>query len=274
MNGEQAPSPSTSIVFNSNVAYYLQVIDLIKALIHGRIWIAGSKIPAELQLCSSYGVSRTVIRQALGELKLEGLVTARKGKGTFVAEPKINESSAWKLTGFYEDMIERGLKPLTEVLHNRVIPCPENIATHLQVASGSPVIDIERVRSLQGAPIQLVTSCIPYDLCPQLATVDLTVRSLYEYLEKECGLFIVRGRQLIEAVAANELEARLLRVERRSPLVMLDSISYLEDGRPVEYYHAVHRGDRSRFEVELVRSRRDEDAPQNGQALHLNQRSV
>jgi GntR family transcriptional regulator len=38
-------------------------------------------------------------------------------------------------------------------------------------------------------------------------------------------------------------------------MVMLDSISYLADGRPVEYYHAVHRGDRSRFEVELVRYR-------------------
>ena len=85
--------------------------------------------------------------------------------------------------------------------------------------------------------------------------MDLTNRSLYQYLEAECGLFIVRGRRLIEAVAANDLESKLLQVERGSPLVMLDSISYLDDGRPIEYYHAVYRGDRSRFEVELVRSR-------------------
>ena len=73
-------------------------------------------------------------------------------------------------------------------------------------------------------------------------------------------MFIVRGRRFLEAVAANELEARLLQVERGSPLIRLESISYLEDGRPLEYYHAVHRGDRSRFEVELVRSRNYEHA--------------
>jgi hypothetical protein len=51
---------------------------------------------------------------------------------------------------------------------------------------------------------------------------------------------------------------------------MLDSISYLEDGRAVEYYHALHRGDRSRFEVELVRSRGPEPAVQSNTALHGN----
>jgi GntR family transcriptional regulator len=210
------------------------------------------------------------VRQALRELQLQGFVMARKGKGTFVTEPKIDESLAQKLTGFYEDMVERGLKPVTQVLHQRVVPCPEDIAGHLQVAVGSPVIDIYRVRSVEEAPIQLVTSFIPYELCPKLATVDLTNRSLYAFLESDCGLFIVRGRRVIEAVAANELEAQLLQVERGSPLVMLDSISFLEDGRAVEYYHALHRGDRSRFEVELVRSRGPEPAVQSNTAFHGN----
>jgi GntR family transcriptional regulator len=66
---------------------------------------------------------------------------------------------------------------------------------------------------------------------------------------------IARGRRAIEAVAANESEAALLKIDEGAPLILLDSVSYLEDGTPVEYYHAVHRGDRSRFEVELVRIR-------------------
>lgn len=36
---------------------------------------------------------------------------------------------------------------------------------------------------------------------------------------------------------------------------LLDSVSYLDDGTPLEYYHALHRGDRAQFEVELVRLR-------------------
>jgi GntR family transcriptional regulator len=259
-----------SIDFNSNIPYYVQLIVLIKSMIESRIWKPGAKIPGELELCDTYGVSRTVVRQALRELELEGLLTARKGKGTFVTEPKINESLAQKLTGFYEDMVERGLNPVTEVLHHRVIPCPENIADRLQIAPGAQIIDIQRIRSVADAPIQLVTSYLPYSLCPKLAAVDLTNRSLYQFLESECGLFIVRGRRFIEAVAANEMEARLLLVERGSPLVMLDSISYLEDGTPVEYYHAVHRGDRSRFEVELVRSRDRSRTLETGNLPHSN----
>ena len=255
----EAPAAS-SIDFHSNIPYYVQLMDLIKQRIRGRAWKPGTKIPGELELCSDYGVSRTVVRQALRELQLQGFVAARKGKGTFVTEPKIDESLAQKLTGFYDDMVARGLRPITRVLHQRVVACPERIAGYLQVAVGSPVIDIYRVRSVEGAPIQLVTSFIPSALCPQLATVDLTNRSLYAFLEKDCGLFIVRGRRVLEAVAANEVEAKLLQVERGSPLIMLDSISFLEDGRAVEYFHALHRGDRSRFEVELVRSRFPEAA--------------
>ncbi len=58
---------------------------------------------------------------------------------------------------------------------------------------------------------------------------------------------------MIEAVPANERESRLLRIQKGAPLIMLDSVSYMEDGKPMEYYHALHRGDRSRFEVELIR---------------------
>ena len=83
----------------------------------------------------------------------------------------------------------------------------------------------------------------------------MTNRSLYEFLENDCGVFIAKGRRYIEAVLATEGEAALLDIERGSPLLMLDSISFLENGQPVEYYHAVHRGDRSRFEVELLRLR-------------------
>lgn len=66
---------------------------------------------------------------------------------------------------------------------------------------------------------------------------------------------MARGHQTIEAVAAGEYEARLLRVERGAPLIRLDSVSSLSDDTPVEYYRALHRGDRSRFEVDLVRTR-------------------
>jgi GntR family transcriptional regulator len=252
---EHASAHHLTIDFKSNIPFYVQLMNVMNEMIRDNTWKPGSQIPGELELCKEYGVSRTVVRQALRELEFSEIITRRKGKGTFVAEPKINEGLAQKLTGFYQDMVERGLKPVTKVLHQRVVPSNEKVSGYLQIPLGTQVIDINRLRSVADAPIQLVNTYIPYDLCPKLAEVDLTDRSLYAFLEEECGLFISHGRRYIEAVAANEHEAKLLNVERGAPLVMLDSISYLENGRPVEYYHAVHRGDRSRFEVELVRYR-------------------
>jgi GntR family transcriptional regulator len=244
-----------TIDLTSHIPYYLQLIEALKEKINQGEWKPGDQIPSEPELCETYGVSRTVVRQALREIELEGLIVRRKGKGTFVAEPKISESLAQKLTGFYQDMVERGHKPVTQVLWHKVQPASAKVARYLGIEPGTPVIAIKRLRFVEEEPIVIVTSYLPNHLCPSLAEVDLTNRSLYEYLEKECGLMIARGRRAIEAVAANESEAKLLQVEEGAPLILLDSVSYLDDSTPIEYYHAVHRGDRSRFEVELVRIR-------------------
>ncbi len=242
-----------TIDFESHLPYYVQLRDILKDQVQKKNWLPGDQIPGEQDLCEMYGVSRTVVRQALRELELEGIVRRRKGRGTFIQEPKISEGLVQKLTGFYQDMRERGLKPVTKVLHQNVVPASEKIAGYLGIQAGAAVVDIQRLYFIHDEPIQVVTTYIPYDLCPSLATVDLSNRSLYEYLEKEAGIFLTKGRRYIEAVLATESEASLLGIERGTPLLLLDSVSYAEDGRPVEYYHALHRGDRSRFEVDLLR---------------------
>jgi GntR family transcriptional regulator len=188
------------------------------------------------------------------------MISRRKGKGTFIAPPKISEGLVQKLTGFHQDMVERGQRTSTKVLHRNVIPASETVARFLSLAPGVEVIDLLRLRSVNDEPIQMVTSYIPLVICPALATVDLTDRSLYEFMEAACGVFIARGRRYIEAVLANETEAALLGIERGAPLLMLDSVSFTESGQAVEYYHALHRGDRSRFEVELLRTREGESS--------------
>jgi GntR family transcriptional regulator len=243
------------INFESHIPYYIQLMDILKEKVRLGTWAPGDQIPGEQVLCELYGVSRTVVRQALLELELEGVINRRKGKGTFISLPKISEGLVQKLTGFYQDMMDRGLKPGTKVLHQDVGPANEKVARFLEIEPGDQVIDILRLRSINEEPIQLVTTYIPFKICPNLAQVDLTNLSLYEYLEKECGIFIAKGRRYIEAVLANDSEAALLGIERGAPLIMLDSISFSESDQPIEYYHALHRGDRSRFEVELVRAR-------------------
>src|SRR5512142_1106803 len=129
------------INFQSHIPYYLQLIDILKEKAQSEAWTSGTQIPGEQDLCEIYGVSRTVVRQALRELELDGVITRRKGKGTFISPPKINEGLVQKLTGFYQDMVERGMKPTTKVLHRKVTPASEKVARYLGITPGEEVID-------------------------------------------------------------------------------------------------------------------------------------
>ena len=242
-----------SIDKSSPLPYYVQLKEIIRAHIENGDWAVGNQIPSEPELCERYDISRTVVRQALKELAYEGLLVREKGRGTYVSEPKISEGLIQELTGFYEDMLERGIRPVSQVLKQQVTAANAKIATHLGLPVGTPVIEVQRLRFVNNEPIVLVTTYLPYAICPGLLEADLRQQSLYKFIEDKCGLFISRGHRTIEAVPADEYEAQLLQIEKGSPLILLDSVSYLEDGKPVEYYHAVHRGDRSRFDVELVR---------------------
>ena len=243
------------IDFDSHVPYYAQLLDLLRTNIRQGVWQPGDRLPGEHSLCTTYAVSRTVVRQALRELEAEGLIFRRKGKGSFVAEPKIVESLAQKLTGFHQDMRERGHQPVSQVLYQDVIPAPVKVARHLDIPTEAPVVHLRRLRYVQDEPIVVVSSYLPSSLCPGLEDVDFIEQSLYTYLEQHFGLTIARGRRSIEAVSANAEEARLLQIDIGAPLILLDSVSYAEDNTPIEYYRAAHRGDRSQFDVELVRIR-------------------
>ncbi|MBO8140716.1 MAG: GntR family transcriptional regulator [Firmicutes bacterium] len=238
------------------VPYYYQLKELIKDHIHRGRWQPGSRIPSEPQLCELYGVSRTVVRQALGELVAEGYLRKERGRGTFVAKPKIAGSLVQRLTGFYEDVVRRGLLPRTKVLSQSVVPAPQTVAAYLEIPVDTPVIRIERLRFVDDEPLLLVTTYIPYVLCPGLVKEDLAENSLYQLMEEKYGIRLARGRRMLEAVAATELEAQLLGVKPGAPLLYLRSITYMPNGQAIEYYEAKHRGDRSMLEVELIRTDR------------------
>jgi len=246
---------STTVDRNNYIPYYVQVKKALQEYIENDGWQAGDQLPGEPELCRMFNVSRTVIRQALKEMEYEGLIYREKGKGTFVARPKIDQSLVQKLTGFFQDMVDRGYTPITKVLRQDVVPASPKVATHLQLEPGTQVIEIHRLRGLQDEPFILDTTYLPYALCPQLLHEDLSQQSLYAFLENKLGWVIARGHRTLEAVRANEYEARLLQINEGDPLILLDSVVYLDNGTPIEYFHALHRGGRSRFEVELVRIR-------------------
>jgi GntR family transcriptional regulator len=239
----------------SPIPLHVQVKQALKDRIVRHIWKSGDLVPGDLELCDEFGVSRTTVRQGLAELAHEGWVVRERGRGTFVAPPKLTERAVERLSGFFEDMVALGHPPVSQVLLQQVRTADEQVAGRLNLNPGERIVEIERLRFVHDEPVLLTTTYLPQALAPGLETADLTRRSLYEYLETECGLSLASGRRTLEAIAADARQAKLLRIRKGAPLVFLQSVSFLADGRPIEFYLAFHRGDRSRFEVELMRSR-------------------
>jgi len=240
---------------SSRVPYYEQLrVILERAMAEGRV-PAGRQLPSEAQLCEDYGVSRTVVRQALGALAGEGLIVRHKGKGSFVAPPKVDEHLAQSLTGLAEEVRARGQRLTNDILAFERAGPPAHIADVLALTPGEDVIHLERLRSIDGERWNVTSTYLPFALCEPLLALDMRERSLYATLEQELGLVLDHGRRTIEAAVAGERHGRLLGIPPGSPVLLLKSVAYLRDGRPIEYFLAWHRGDRTRFDVELHRRR-------------------
>ncbi len=222
----------------------------VSARIADGTWPPGALLPTEPELCQEFGVSRITVRKAMSDLVHEGKIHTVQGKGTFVAKPKVGERFIQRAYGVFEDMERRGLRLATEVLRQEVIAADGDVAARLGLCAGEHVHIIVRRRCVEGECILISTTFIPEALCPELVHEDLSTGSLFRLLRERYGLRLGRGERTLEAVAADQWEARILELALASPLLRLDSVGYLADGRPFEYSRTLQRGDRARVELE------------------------
>lgn len=239
---------------DSHTPLYHQVETLLEAHINGGDWIPEDRLPTEDELCAHFDVSRTVIRRSLLNLENRGLIWRSPGKGTFVARPKVRESLIQTLRGFHEDTLAHGHTPSTRILEKDVQPAPEDIARLLDLRAGTPVVYLKRLRFVDDEPHLISETYLRLDLCPGIVNVDFASRSLYAVLEADCGVTIQRGTRVVEAIAAPPEEASLLQIEPGAPLLLLRSLMVTSEDIPFEYSIGMHRADRSRFEIELLRT--------------------
>lgn len=238
----------------SLLPFYYQLKQILLADLRERGLPPGERLPGDHELCHTYAVSRTVVRQALAELETEGVIERVKGRGTFVAQARTSEHLVQSLTGLYEDVAARGSQLRSEVRRQEVVPADEQIAGQLDLQPGDSVTVIERLRFVDAEPWVLVTTYLPHDLAPGLVDEDLTDQSLYALLEHRYGVTLTHGRRRVEAAVAGDTLAQALGIRPGDPVLVLRSTSHAGE-RAVEMFVAYHRGDRSRFEVTLNRTR-------------------
>jgi len=232
--------------------YYAQLAGILRDAITEGLLSPGSPLPSEAQLGAAYSLSRTAVRQALGDLAAEGLVRKEKGRGTFVRGPRRADLIVQELRGFHDELTERGHTVETEVLALTVEPSTADEATLLNVATGSDVVQIERLRYADGAPICVARTVLVASRFPGLVDRDLRNASLYQVLREDYAVQARRGHRMVEAVAADRSYARHLGVRTGSPLLKLSSINLDQDDEPFELFTAWYRADRTTFQITVT----------------------
>jgi GntR family transcriptional regulator len=248
---------SIQIEKSSPIPLYYQLVESIKEQIRLGDLRPGEQLPAERDLAEQVGISRMTARQAIAYLVRDGALVVRHGVGTFVAEPKLTYD-ALHLLGFSAEMIRQGGVAGSRVLEQAVVIPPPRVAAELNLAPDDQVTKIVRLRLSHETPLLIETSYIPLALFPELEQEDLAAQSLYALLEQRSALRLERARQTLEATIANDYESRLLDIQPGTPMILLEGVTYLDRGSPVEYFKAIYRGDRFKFVLESRRNGTDE----------------
>ena len=212
----------------------------------------GSRLSSEPELVKRYGAARGTVRQALAKLQSEGLIYSRRGAGSFVAEPRI-EQDLDQLFSFGEFMNHRGLPHDSKLLlaeRQRITIADSPIIESLALDPGDQVIYLRRLCLGRGEPLVIANTWLPSARFPGFLRRGPRERSVYELMQS-MGLRPTEAVQTIEAAALDPLEAELLNDAPGSPTLLVRRIGYAR-GIPVEYSVYYYRGFRTRFRVRLV----------------------
>ena len=238
---------------SSPIPYYYQLQEILQG------WVKENHVPphtqllSEAELCEQFGVSRTVVRQALLGLARDGLIYRVKGRGSYVAPPKLRQQIS-ELTSFTQDSIERGVRPSSIVLRQEMSLAGDTIGQHLEIPPPTPVFCLERVRLVDDEPLALETAYLSFDDCEELLHEDLASQSLYAILATRYGITPFQAEQEHEASTVRPREAKLLRIQPGDPVMHICRVTYDTDQHPFEVTQCIYRGDKYRFVARLRRA--------------------
>ncbi|MEJ8667900.1 GntR family transcriptional regulator [Streptomyces sp. NBC_01017] len=228
-----------------------QLADLLRHLVLTGGFPSGV-LPHEDMLATDYQVSRNTVRHALDLLRAEQLVERLPGVGTVVVAEKYSHGLD-RLMGLAETLREHG-QVSNEVRTMGPVAAPAPVAERLRLPTGTDVLYIERLRRLNGLPLSLDLTYLPLDIGSELIGADLENTDVFRLLEQITGQPLGHAEITLEAVNADAHSATVLQAPRGTAVLMLERLTHLCDGRPVDLEFIRFRGDRIAMSGLLRRS--------------------
>jgi len=224
----------------SSVPAYQQLRKLLLEQIKNNVIRPGERILSENQLCKTYNVSRTTVRQAINSLTNDGLLFSAPGKGTFL-NGITQEATLEYIESFQSEARRRGFTADVKVLDEGVQEADQMIARHLSIKEGEPVIRIKRVKIANNVPLFTETRFIPHKYCPDLVEAHLSGESLTELARSRYHLNVQLRDITVMPVLIKGESAMLLKVAEQTPGLSVTETLLLEDGVPFKWEQRVHK---------------------------------
>lgn len=211
---------------------------------------ANKKIPSEKDLCDMWDISRSTLRQAIDVLIDYGYLYRIKDKGVFVS-PKRYERNMAGVDAMVKDLINQGNRVSKKIISMNEIISTKRISKKMSVRLGTKIFEIIRYRVINDIPCTIETAYINAEKYPDFlkhynekASMDKLFGEYYDTIQTS-------GVEHINVTYASEDEAKVLKIDNKTPLFFADGISVDQNGDIVMYYKQLIRPDKFDFICEI-----------------------
>ncbi|MFF2303012.1 GntR family transcriptional regulator [Streptomyces sp. NPDC058128] len=229
-------------------ALYVEIAEGLRRSILSGEYAVGARLPSESDLATRWAASRGTVRQAVALLTSEGLIGSRQGARRIVLRRERRHSFA-ELHSFAQWARAMGYQATSRFLHRRRRTATPEEARRLALPEGAGVLDVLRLRLLDGEPVMVERTAYAGWVAPTVEALPADCASIMDSMAAEAGIVAHYGEHLIDAVPAGSDDARLLRVRRGSPLLRQRHLTSNPDGRPIEWTEDRYRAGSVTFNV-------------------------
>lgn len=236
---------------NSPIPAYYQILVDLQRRIANKEWEVGDLFPPESSLVSYYQVSRVTIRQSLKELALSGLISRKRGIGTFInyIPTRLNHDLIFP-SEFNQRLVNSGIVLTPKLLELLLLDDPDaKIVSNLELKPGERVFFVQRVYLSHDIPYSLNNAWIPERLALTLMEEGLLNNSLSTTLDQRYNLKPEVSENWIEASPVPEKAAEILEIPPETTILLQSTLQKGADNVCFEYSDTYWIKERVRFNL-------------------------
>ena len=212
---------------------YQKVDNIIRQGLINNTWKPGEMLPSEIQLATELNVSQGTVRKALNDMVAEHLLFRQQGVGTFVSEHTERRS----LFLYFSIVGNDGARILPE---SNILLCEEKLPSpleksKLELIDGDMIVRFQRIRYFNNISTIIETICLPLEHFPGFGSEMEPPNNLFRFYQSTYGITVAKAEEHLKATIASAEEATILNIDEGTPMLEIDRIAKMLDGRPVEW---------------------------------------